>query len=53
MYAVQEVTPVDAVPPVLRAYITQIRVTRAYFDATPDSTDERSRPSFPGTLSSG
>lgn len=39
MYAVQEGTPGDAVP-VLRAYISKIRVTRAYFDATPDSPDE-------------
>jgi hypothetical protein len=39
MYAVQEASPDDAVP-VLRAYISRIRVTRAYFDATPDSTDE-------------
>jgi hypothetical protein len=25
---------------VLRTYMAEIRVTRAYFDATPDSTDE-------------
>ena len=31
--------PRDAVP-VLREYITRIRVTRPYFDATPDSPDD-------------
>jgi deazaflavin-dependent oxidoreductase (nitroreductase family) len=39
-YAVQEASPEDAVP-VLRAYLSKIRVTRAYFDATPDSPDEK------------
>jgi deazaflavin-dependent oxidoreductase (nitroreductase family) len=29
-----------AAVPVLRRYIAEIRVTRAYFDATPDSPDE-------------
>jgi deazaflavin-dependent oxidoreductase (nitroreductase family) len=30
----------EAAVPVLRAYITQIRVTRPYFDAGPDSSNE-------------
>ena len=38
-YTVSEPDPQDAVP-VLREYITRIRVTRPYFDATPDSADD-------------
>jgi hypothetical protein len=38
-FAVEEVEARDAVP-VLRSYIEQIRVTRPYFDATPDSPDQ-------------
>ena len=38
-FAVEDAEPADAVP-VLRQYMTQIRVTRAYFDASPDSPDE-------------
>jgi deazaflavin-dependent oxidoreductase (nitroreductase family) len=38
-YTVTEPGPADAVP-VLRRYITQIRVTRPYFDAAPDSPDD-------------
>jgi deazaflavin-dependent oxidoreductase (nitroreductase family) len=38
-YTVQEPIAEDAVP-VLRAYICKIRVTRPYFDATPNSPDE-------------
>ena len=38
-YTVSEPNPRDAVP-VLREYITRIRVTRPYFDATPDSPDD-------------
>ena len=38
-YTVSEPDPRDAVP-VLREYITRIRVTRPYFDATPDSPDD-------------
>ena len=35
-----EETDAPAAVPVLRKYMTEIRVTRAYFDATPDSPDE-------------
>lgn len=35
---VSEPAPADAVP-VLRTYMAQIRVTRPYFDAAPDSPD--------------
>jgi hypothetical protein len=35
---VEEAEPAQAVP-VLRAYIRQVRVTRPYFDARPDSPD--------------
>jgi deazaflavin-dependent oxidoreductase (nitroreductase family) len=38
-YRVEEVGPPDAVP-VLRKYIAEVRVTRPYFDASPDSSDE-------------
>jgi deazaflavin-dependent oxidoreductase (nitroreductase family) len=38
-FDVEEVAPATAVP-VLRRYMSQIRVTRAYFNANPDSTDE-------------
>jgi deazaflavin-dependent oxidoreductase (nitroreductase family) len=38
-YTVSEPDPQDAVP-VLREYITRIRVTRPYFDAKPDSPDD-------------
>ena len=38
-YTVTEPAPQDAVP-VLRRYITEIRVTRPYFDAAPDSPDD-------------
>ena len=38
-YKVEEAAAEDAVP-VLRAYIAEIRVTRPYFDATADSSDE-------------
>jgi F420H(2)-dependent quinone reductase len=38
-YKVQEVGAEDAIP-VLRKYIAGIRVTRAYFDATANSSDE-------------
>lgn len=37
--AAQEVGPGGAVP-VLRKYMTEVRVTRPYFDATPESPDE-------------
>jgi deazaflavin-dependent oxidoreductase (nitroreductase family) len=36
---VEEATAQDAIP-VLRAYIREIKVTRAYFDANPDSPDD-------------
>lgn len=38
-FEVEEVEPNEAVP-VLRQYMREIRVTRRYFDATPDSSDE-------------
>ena len=38
-YKVEEVGAEDAIP-VLREYIAEIRVTRAYFDATPNSSDQ-------------
>jgi hypothetical protein len=38
-FAVEETAPTAAVP-VLRRYITEIRVTRPYFDVSPSSTDE-------------
>ena len=38
-YKVEEAGAEDAIP-VLRKYIAEIRVTRAYFDATPNSSDE-------------
>jgi deazaflavin-dependent oxidoreductase (nitroreductase family) len=39
-YAIAEPTPDEAVR-VLRKYMTDIRVTRAYFDATPASPDSQ------------
>jgi deazaflavin-dependent oxidoreductase (nitroreductase family) len=39
IYKVEEVGAGDAIP-VLRKYIGEIRVTRPYFDATPNSSDE-------------
>jgi deazaflavin-dependent oxidoreductase (nitroreductase family) len=39
-YAVAEPAPGEAVP-VLRKYLTDIRVTRPYFDATPASPDSQ------------
>jgi len=38
-YKVEEVEAEDAIP-VLRQYIAEIRVTRPYFDATANSSDE-------------
>ena len=38
-YKVEEAGAEDAIP-VLRKYIAEIRVTRSYFDATPDSSDD-------------
>jgi hypothetical protein len=38
-YKVEEVGAEDAIP-ALRKYVAEIRVTRAYFDATPTSSDE-------------
>jgi hypothetical protein len=37
---VAEVTPEDSVP-VLRQYLREVPITRAYFDVTADSTDEQ------------
>lgn len=39
-FKVEEVVAPEAAVPVLRRYINEIRVTRAYFDANPASTDE-------------
>jgi F420H(2)-dependent quinone reductase len=39
LYTVTEPGPSEAVP-VLRRYMAQIRVTRRYFDAAPDSPDD-------------
>jgi hypothetical protein len=39
MLQVEEATAQAAIP-VLRAYIGEIEVTRPYFDANPDSTDD-------------
>ena len=38
-YKVEEAEAEDAIP-VLRKYIAEIRVTRPYFDANPDSSDQ-------------
>jgi hypothetical protein len=38
-YKVEEAGADDAIP-VLRKYIAEIRVTRPYFDAAPDSSDD-------------
>ena len=38
-FAVEDADPTDAIP-VLRQYMRQVRVTRGYFDARPDSPDE-------------
>jgi len=38
-YKVEEVAGEEAIP-VLRKYIAEIRVTRPYFDARPNSSDE-------------
>ena len=45
-YAIAEPTPDEAVP-VLRKYLTDIRVTRPYFDATPASTDSELKAELP------
>jgi deazaflavin-dependent oxidoreductase (nitroreductase family) len=45
-YAIAEPTPDEAVP-VLRKYLTDIRVTRPYFDATPASTDSELEAELP------
>jgi deazaflavin-dependent oxidoreductase (nitroreductase family) len=39
-FRVTELTPEDSVP-VLRQYLREVPVTRAYFDVTADSTDEQ------------
>ncbi|MEV5707187.1 nitroreductase family deazaflavin-dependent oxidoreductase [Actinoallomurus sp. NPDC052274] len=39
-FRVAELAPEDSVP-VLRQYLREVPITRAYFDVTPDSTDER------------
>jgi len=38
-YKITEASPTEAVP-VLRKYLTEIRVVRPYFDAAPDAPDE-------------
>jgi deazaflavin-dependent oxidoreductase (nitroreductase family) len=45
-YAVTEPASADAVP-VLRTYMAQVRVTRPYFDAAPDSPDDAVRAELP------
>ena len=45
-YTVTEPAPADAVP-VLRKYMAQIRVTRPYFDAAPDSPDDAIKAELP------
>ena len=45
-YAIAEPTPDEAVP-VLRKYLTDIRVTRPYFDATPSSPDSELEAELP------
>ena len=45
-YAVTEPGPSEAVP-VLRRYMAQIRVTRPYFDAAPDSPDDAIKAELP------
>jgi hypothetical protein len=45
-YTVTEPGPSAAVP-VLRRYMAQIRVTRAYFDAAPDSPDDAVKAELP------
>jgi deazaflavin-dependent oxidoreductase (nitroreductase family) len=45
-YKVTELGPSDAVP-VLRRYMAQIRVTRPYFDAAPDSPDDAIKAELP------
>ena len=46
-YTVTEPAPSAAIP-VLRRYITRIRVTRPYFDAAPDSPDDAIMAELPG-----
>jgi deazaflavin-dependent oxidoreductase (nitroreductase family) len=38
-YEVSDVTPSEAIP-VLRKYMREVRVTRRYFDTSPDGTDD-------------
>lgn len=38
-YGIAEASPAEAIP-VLRKYLTDVRVVRPYFDATPDAPDE-------------
>lgn len=38
-FTVEDTSPAEAIP-VLRQYMRQVRVTRGYFDARPDSPDE-------------
>jgi len=38
-FAIEDADPADAMP-VLHQYMRQVRVTRGYFDARPDSPDE-------------
>ena len=45
-YTVTEPDPSAAVP-VLREYMTRIRVTRPYFDATPDAPDDAIKAELP------
>lgn len=38
-YGIAEASPAEAIP-VLRKYLTDVRVVRPYFDAMPDAPDE-------------
>jgi deazaflavin-dependent oxidoreductase (nitroreductase family) len=46
-YEVAEAEPSEAVA-VLRRYLTQVRVARPYFDATPESSDDELLAELPG-----
>jgi deazaflavin-dependent oxidoreductase (nitroreductase family) len=45
-YQIAEAAPAEAVP-VLRKYLTEIRVIRPYFDAAPDAPDEELQAELP------
>jgi hypothetical protein len=45
-FGIAEATPEEVVP-MLRTYMTEVRVTRPYFDAAPDAPDEALRLELP------